>query len=50
MGVLVNFAFVRGRFLTPAEECRTVDMLAGRGALGRAARFLLTWPRFGAGA
>jgi len=45
IGIVGNFLMVRGRFLTPAEEKRTVHMLAGRGGLGRAAQFLLTWPR-----
>jgi O-antigen/teichoic acid export membrane protein len=49
VAVLGNFVLVRGRFLTPGEEQRTVTMLAGRGALGRGARFLLTWPRLGSG-
>lgn len=49
VAVVGNFLFVRGRFLTPDEEQRTVTMLAGRGALGRGARFLLTWPRRGSG-
>ena len=49
MAVIGNFILVRGRFLTPGEEQRAVTMLAGRGALGRGARFLLTWPRLGSG-
>jgi hypothetical protein len=49
LAVIGNFILVRGRFLTPGEEQRAVTMLAGRGALGRGARFLLTWPRLGSG-
>ncbi len=44
LAVLGNFLLVRGGFLTREEEERTVVMLAGHGAVGRVARFLLSWP------
>jgi hypothetical protein len=43
--LLGNYFVVRGRYLSSAEEERVIAMLAGKGAAGRAARFLLTWPR-----
>ncbi len=47
LGVIGNFLLVRGGYLTRAEEERAVAMFAGRGAAGRAARFLFAWPRRG---
>jgi O-antigen/teichoic acid export membrane protein len=40
-----NFAAVRGGFLSREEERRALDMLAGRGLMGRAMRFMFSWPR-----
>jgi O-antigen/teichoic acid export membrane protein len=47
LAVLGNFLLVRGGFLTRREEQRAVAMLAGSGPAGRAAQFLLAWPRGG---
>jgi len=47
LALLGNFFVVRGRYLSPQEEDRVIAMLVGRGAAGRAARFLLTWPHGG---
>jgi O-antigen/teichoic acid export membrane protein len=47
LGVVGNVLLVRGGYLTRAEEDRAVAMLAGRGAMGRVARFLFAWPRGG---
>ena len=44
LAVVGNFLLVRGGFLTRAEEERTVTLFAGRGVVGRVARFLLSWP------
>jgi len=43
--LVVNAAMVWGGFLTHADEQRTLALLAGRGPVGRAARFAFAWPR-----
>lgn len=45
LALVGNFLAVRGRFLSPEEEERTVALLAGRGTAGRIGRFLFAWPR-----
>jgi O-antigen/teichoic acid export membrane protein len=45
LALLGNFFVVRGGYLSRMEEERAVALLAGRGAIGRLVRFLLTWPR-----
>ncbi len=47
--VAANLLIVRGGYLTRAEEERAVTMLAGRGPAGKAAQWLLAWPRGGVG-
>jgi hypothetical protein len=44
LALIANYFFVRLGYLSKAEEERTVLLLAGRGLIGRFARFLLTWP------
>jgi len=44
LALVANYFFVRLRFLSKAEEERTVLLLAGRGPIGRFARLVLTWP------
>ena len=44
LAVVGNFLLVRGGFLTRAEEERAMVLLAGKGALGKVARFVVAWP------
>jgi O-antigen/teichoic acid export membrane protein len=44
-----NFLAVRGGYLSREESERAVALLAGRGVVGRAARWALDWPWFGRG-